>query len=63
MNNPVTEEFNDESEETEMDDEDGNDLEDVDQSFFQRMKSVMSNPYYLLLCLSLTFLYYIITGI
>lgn len=38
-------------------------IEDADETFVQRMKSVMSNPYYLLLCLSLTFLYYIITGI
>lgn len=39
------------------------DLSDIDQTFIQRIKCVLTNPYFLLLCISLTGLYYIITGI
>ena len=39
------------------------DINDVDQTFMQRIKIVLSNKYFLLLCISLTGLYYIITGI
>lgn len=44
-------------------DSDDEDINDVDQTFIQRIKSVLKNPYFLLLCISLTGLYYIITGI
>jgi len=60
--NPVTEE--DDSDLTEIDEEEDEDeFEDADQTFMTKMKSIFSNPYFLLLCLSLSFLYYIITGI
>ena len=49
-----------ETDDTSSDDED---LNDMDQTFFSSLKMVLTNKYYLLLCASLTGLYYIITGI
>lgn len=43
--------------------EEDDELEDVDQTFFQRVKSVMTNKIYLLLCGSLSGLYFVVTGI
>ena len=39
------------------------DIEEADQTFCQRLCSVMGNKTYLLVVISVTFLYYIITGI
>ena len=42
---------------------DDDEFSDMDQTFFSSIKKVLTNSYYLLLCASLTGLYYIITGI
>ena len=49
---------------SEFDSSDDDDLAgEEDVGFFIRIKEVLSNPYYVLLCIGLTGLYYIITGI
>lgn len=39
------------------------DIINTDQTFCQRLRSVIGNKTYLLVCMSVTFLYYIITGL
>lgn len=43
-------------------DSDGED-DDDDLGFFQTIKQVLTNIHFVCICLALTFLYYIITGI
>ena len=50
-------------EEMELESADEGDILDVDQTFCQRLKSLVQNKSFVLLCVSLTGLYFIITGI
>jgi len=49
--------------ENNMEMEDDDELNDVDKTFCQRLKLLFTNKAYILLCMSLTTLYFIITGI